>query len=132
MDQPLRLPKVHSELTSSNSLYQFKISHSQLFGRRPDLFAPGVFRNLTWRKRRSIALEAGYEILLFLLLLLINRLFIAQATAVGTKQFVAVRSMKMGFEFRSCHLDAQQAKSPWNNAWRIFEIGNGLRRQDYR
>ena len=38
----------------------------------------------------------------------------------------------MGFEFGSGHLDAQQAKSPWNDAWRVFEIGNGVRWQDCR
>ena len=45
---------------------------------------------------------------------------------------MAVRGVEVGFEFRGCHLDALQAKSSWNNAWRIFEIGNGLRWQDGR
>ena len=45
---------------------------------------------------------------------------------------MAVRSVEVGFEFRGCHLDAQQAKSSWNDAWRIFEVGNGLRWQDCR
>ena len=43
---------------------------------------------------------------------------------------MAVRSVEVGLEFGGCHLDAQQAKSSWNNAWGIFEIGNGLRWQD--
>lgn len=42
---------------------------------------------------------------------------------------MAVRSVEVGFEFRGCHLDAQQAKSSCSDAWRIFEIGDGLRWQ---
>ncbi len=127
-----KLPKIHINLTSPNSLDQFKVSHSQLLRCRPNLFTARVFRNLTRGKRRPIALEASYEILLLLFLFLVNWLFIGQAAAVGAEQFMAVRSVEVGFEFRSCHLDAQQAKSSWNDAWRILEIGNGLRWQDCR
>lgn len=112
-----RLRIVHSDLTSPNSFDQFKVSHSQLFGRGANLFAARVLCNLTWRKRRPIALEACYEVLLFLFLFLVDWLVIGQVAAVATEQFVAVRSVEVGFEFRGCHLNALQAKSSWNNAW---------------
>ena len=127
-----KLAKFRRDHTSSNSFDQFKVSHSQLFRRGPNLFAARIFRNLAWRKRGSIALEACNKIFLFLLLFLINWLFIGQVATVGAEQFMAVRSVEVGFELCGCHLDAQQAKSSWKDAWGIFEIGNGLRWQDCR
>lgn len=127
-----RLPHIHSGFTSPNGLDQFEVSHSQLFGCGPYLFAARVFRNLTWRKRRPIALEARDEVLLLLFLFLVNWLLIDQVAAVGTEQFMAVRSVEVGFEFGGGHLDAQQAKSSWKDAWGVFEIGNGIRWQDCR
>ena len=131
MDQP-ELPNSRSDLTSPNSLDQLKVSDPQLFRCGPDLFAARTFCNLTWRKGRPIALEAGYKVLLFLLLFFVDRFFIGQVTAVGTEQFMTVRSVEMGFELCGCHLDAQQAKSSWKDAWRVFEIGNSLRWQGCR
>ena len=85
---------------------------------------------MSWRKRRAIALIARDEVLFLLLLFLVNWLLGESIAAIAAKQLVAVWGMKVRLELSRGHFDTEQAKTSRKDAGRVFEVGDGLGRQN--
>ena len=72
--------------------------------------------NFAGRKRGTITLVAGDEVLLFLFLRLVDWSISEVVAAVATKEFRAVRGMEMRLELGSRHFDTEETKAPGQDA----------------